>query len=1346
MPVAVPPTDSSSNLYPVNYSHPKGPAISPTSITSPANHENRHGMPVAATPTESSSHLSPVNYSHPKGPTISPTSITSRAGPTISPTSITSPANRGNRYDRPVAAPSTESSSHLSPVNHSLPKVSTISPTSITSPGTPQNGHGMPVAAPPKEFSRHLSPVNYSHPKRPAVSPAPTTPPANYGRYGMPVPVPPKDISSPLSPQNYSHKNGSFPVISPAPHEAGRPSYSIDSPFASHPQPPVQRIFHSTAPAPVVSFRQLTTRQRTGSPASAPSPQSRNPASSNPPAVLPKHNREHHAPLPYIQGPVQSPVLSPLASTSGKPRAPQLQPFHSLPPPPPRHSSPKNHAHPKKPAVSPAPATPPANYGRYGMPVPAPPKDISSPLIPKNYSHTKGSFPVISPAPHEAGRPSYSVHSPFASHPQPPIQRIFRSPAPAPVVSFRQPIGRQRTGSPSSAPPQSRNPASSNPPAVLPKHNREHHAPLPYIQGPVQSPVLSPSTSASGKPRAPQLQPFHSLPPPPPRHSSPIKHAHPKISPAPATPPANYGRYSMPVPAPPKDISSPLSPKNYSHTKGSFPVISPAPHESGRPSYPVHSPFASHPQPPVQRIFHSPAPAPVVSFHQPTARQRTGSPASAPSPQSRNPAPSHSPTVLPKHSREHHAPPPYLQGPSVSQVPFHSAGPIQSPVLSPSASASGKPRASQLQPFHSLPPPPPNQDCTTPLSCPEPFTSSPPGSSCACVMPIRVGLRLSIALFTFFPLVSELAQEIASGVFMKQSQVRIMGANATTEEYDKTIVLIDLVPLGGKFDSTTAFSVYEKFWDKQVFINPSFFGDYDVLYVIYPGLPPSPPMAPGSDNGAYGNDNNRTIHPLAADVRKQKQKQNGTVIAIIVLSAVIALVLCAGAAWVFLLKHRELSHLPIITPQMSLPPFSKASVAGGVPTRPGSRPGSASASFNSSIATCAGSAKTFSLAEMERATSKFNDSRIIGEGGFGRVYEGTLEDTRRVAIKVLKRDDQQGSREFLAEVEMLSRLHHRNLVKLIGICTEEHIRCLVYELVPNGSVESHLYDKQSAPLDWNARLKIALGAARGLAYLHEDSSPRVIHRDFKASNILLEDDLTPKVSDFGLARTALDEGNGHISTRVMGTFGYVAPEYAMTGHLLVKSDVYSYGVVLLELLTGRKPVDMLRPPGQENLVTWARPLLTSKDGLETIVDPSLGTIPFDRVAKVAAIASMCVQPEVDQRPFMGEVVQALKLVCNEGNEYRGSGSFSQEEISTQDTEERISTVLDLELERVISASDIFSTSARFTRDVSGSFRRYSRSGPLRTSRSWQSWHRARGLSSGSASERRKVGTGLENGD
>ncbi|RRT66562.1 hypothetical protein B296_00017271 [Ensete ventricosum] len=345
------------------------------------------------------------------------------------------------------------------------------------------------------------------------------------------------------------------------------------------------------------------------------------------------------------------------------------------------------------------------------------------------------------------------------------------------------------------------------------------------------------------------------------------------------------------------------------------------------------------------------------------------------------------------------------------------------------------------------------------------------------------------------------------------------------------------------------------------------------------------------------------------------------------------------------------------------------------------------------------SVKTFSLAEMEKATNRFDDLKIIGEGGFGRVYEGTLEDGTRVAIKVLKRDDQEGA------------------------------------------------DKETAVLNWNTRLKVALGAARGLAYLHEDSSPRVIHRDFKSSNILLEDDFTPKVSDFGLARTAMGEGNEYISTRVMGTFGYVAPEYAMTGHLLVKSDVYSYGVVLLELLTGRKPVDMLRPPGQENLVTWARPLLTSRDGLESIIDPSLGNdIPFDSLAKVAAIASMCVQPEVDQRPFMGEVVQALKLVYNEGDDCRVSENFSPEETSTLDKEPRISGGWDMGSDTVLSESEILNVSARFTRDASSSFHRYSSSGPLRPGRSQQFWHRVRGLTSGSASEHGTFDKGLEAGD
>lgn len=186
----------------------------------------------------------------------------------------------------------------------------------------------------------------------------------------------------------------------------------------------------------------------------------------------------------------------------------------------------------------------------------------------------------------------------------------------------------------------------------------------------------------------------------------------------------------------------------------------------------------------------------------------------------------------------------------------------------------------------------------------------------------------------------------------------------------------------------------------------------------------------------------------------------------------------------------------------------------------------------------------------------------------------------------------------------------------------------------------------------------------------------------------------------------------------------------MTGHLLVKSDVYSYGVVLLELLTGRKPVDMSRPPGQENLVAWASSLLTSRDSLESIIDPSLGSnIPFDSIAKVAAIASMCVQPEVDQRPFMGEVVQALKLVCNEGSEFNGSTSFSQD-LHIQDVEIMSRASMDMDVDPALSA-ELFTSSARNdAMDASGSFRRYSNSGPLRVGRH----NKERGLSTGSSSE------------
>ncbi|KAK1281779.1 Receptor-like serine/threonine-protein kinase ALE2 [Acorus calamus] len=861
----------------------------------------------------------------------------------------------------------------------------------------------------------------------------------------------------------------------------------------------------------------------------------------------------------------------------------------------------------------------------------------------------------------------------------------------------------------------------------------------------------------------------------------------PAVSPVLFYPPITRGkRDSQPVAAPPMLMSHHLSPVKKSPIPGFSPLRTPKPFEASDPPNNVPPPHFSFSHPPQTKGDEN-GPRPMIPLHRHHPRKSSPSPAPSnlfPQPSNRQvgpvitPATSPSPIGLPNIKRRRHFVPPVAHGPSFSPIQSPSSPPvsegapahsvsvappkpnpwtIQSPTISPSGSISKQPMTPVSPPLRVLPPPPPNLDCTS-FSCTDPLTNTPPGAPCACVLPMQVELRLGVALYAFFPLVSELAQEIAAGVFMSQSQVRIMGANAATDQPDKTIVLIDLVPLGQSFDNTTSLLTFEKFWHKQIGIKSSFFGKYEVLYVRYPGLPPSPPVPSNInvEDGPFANNNNgRTIQPLGVDVRRQhKEKIGGSLIAIIVLSSVIAVFLSIVAAWFLLLKCRNYVHRH--SPQQDLlPSLAKTSeIAGTRPTIYGSGPSSASMSFSSSMATYTISAKTFSAVEIEKATKRFDPSEIIGEGGFGRVYRGLLEDGTCVAVKVLKRDDQQGSREFLAEVEMLSRLHHRNLVKLIGICTEEHARCLIYELVPNGSVDSHLHgaDKETAPLDWGARMKIALGSARGLAYLHEDSSPRVIHRDFKSSNILLENDFTPKVSDFGLARTALDEGNEHISTRVMGTFGYVAPEYAMTGHLLVKSDVYSYGVVLLELLTGRKPVDMLQPAGQENLVTWARPLLTSREGLEIIIDPSLGSnFPFDSVAKVAAIASMCVQPEVSHRPFMGEVVQALKLVCNEsGDEYMGSASVSLEDSSIVDIEARMSmgSGRHTETRTFVTAEydsspepEIFSIPA-VARQVSGSFRRHSSSGPLRTTQSTPFWQRVRALSRGSLSEH---GTALRYG-
>ncbi|KAL0318167.1 UNVERIFIED_CONTAM: putative serine/threonine-protein kinase PBL8 [Sesamum calycinum] len=279
-------------------------------------------------------------------------------------------------------------------------------------------------------------------------------------------------------------------------------------------------------------------------------------------------------------------------------------------------------------------------------------------------------------------------------------------------------------------------------------------------------------------------------------------------------------------------------------------------------------------------------------------------------------------------------------------------------------------------------------------------------------------------------------------------------------------------------------------------------------------------------------------------------------------------------------------------------------------------------------------------------------------------YKGYIDENVRVglkslpvAVKVLNKEGLQGHREWLTEVNFLGQLRHPNLVKLIGYCCEDDHRLLVYEFMFRGSLENHLFRKATVPLSWSTRMMIALGAAKGLAFLHNAERP-VIYRDFKTSNILLDSDYMAKLSDFGLAKAGPQGDETHVSTRVMGTYGYAAPEYVMTGHLTARSDVYSFGVVLLELLTGRKSVDKTRPSKEQSLVDWARPKLNDKRKMLQIIDPRLENQYSVRAAqKACSLAYYCLSQNPKARPLMSDVVETLEpLQSNGGNDISSSSS------------------------------------------------------------------------------------------
>ncbi|KAL2244817.1 putative serine/threonine-protein kinase isoform X1 [Sesamum indicum] len=284
--------------------------------------------------------------------------------------------------------------------------------------------------------------------------------------------------------------------------------------------------------------------------------------------------------------------------------------------------------------------------------------------------------------------------------------------------------------------------------------------------------------------------------------------------------------------------------------------------------------------------------------------------------------------------------------------------------------------------------------------------------------------------------------------------------------------------------------------------------------------------------------------------------------------------------------------------------------------------------------------KSFSYNELRAATNNFHRSNKIGRGGFGTVYKGILGNGTEVAVKTLSAESKQGVREFLTEIDTISNVKHPNLVELLGCCVHGPNQILVYEYLENNSIDRALLgSKRSIKLDWKQRSVICMGTARGLAYLHEELVPHIVHRDIKASNILLDKDFQPKIGDFGLAKLFPDDIT-HISTRIAGTTGYLAPEYVLGGQLTMKADVYSFGVLTLEIVSGKSSANTNYGGGQKLLVEWAWELYEEGKLLD-LVDPELEDFREDEVLRYMKVALFCTQANASRRPAMSQVIQML---------------------------------------------------------------------------------------------------------
>ncbi|KAG5008820.1 hypothetical protein JHK87_017335 [Glycine soja] len=287
--------------------------------------------------------------------------------------------------------------------------------------------------------------------------------------------------------------------------------------------------------------------------------------------------------------------------------------------------------------------------------------------------------------------------------------------------------------------------------------------------------------------------------------------------------------------------------------------------------------------------------------------------------------------------------------------------------------------------------------------------------------------------------------------------------------------------------------------------------------------------------------------------------------------------------------------------------------------------------------------RVFSLKELHSATNNFNYDNKLGEGSFGSVYWGQLWDGSQIAVKRLKVWSNRAETEFTVELEILARIRHKNLLSLRGYCAEGQERLIVYEYMQNLSLHSHLHGHHSFEclLDWNRRMNIAIGSAEGIVYLHHQATPHIIHRDIKASNVLLDSDFRARVADFGFAKL-MPDGATHMTTKVKGTLGYLAPEYAMLGKANESCDVYSFGILLLELTSGKRPIEKLNSTVRRSIVDWALHLVCEKKFSE-IADPRLnGNYVEGELKRVVLVALMCAQDLPEKRPTILDVIELLK--------------------------------------------------------------------------------------------------------